>query len=309
MLQRPSKHRHPLSSLVMLMLIAVSGFIVCTFIGFVLVYLFFGSEALTSLRNGIASSKMQRLFLAFYSVGTFVVPPVVLARTETNNIYQYLKVRIPRPWYLLVLAILIMLCITPFIEFTVFLNQQMKLPSLFESVENWMRYKEMEAEVLTKQLLVMNSVGGLLANLLVIAVIPALGEELIFRGCIQKIIAKWTGNEHLGVWVSAIIFSTIHFQFFGFLPRLLLGVLFGYLLVYSSSIWVPVFAHFYNNASAVFAAFMLQRQGKTLENLTKPEFQQWYLVCISVIFTALLLALFRNIASKHLNSKDERQLG
>ena len=105
----------------------------------------------------------------------------------------------------------------------------MKLPSFFSSIENWMKYKEIEAEILTKQLLVMSSIEGLVINLIIIAVIPAVGEELIFRGCIQKIFTTWTNNYHLGIWIAAILFSAIHFQFYGFIPRMLLGALFGYL--------------------------------------------------------------------------------
>jgi hypothetical protein len=183
----------------------------------------------------------------------------------------------------------------------------MKLPVFLAPVENWMKYKEMEAEILTKTLLVMNSYQSLFINLLIIAVIPAIGEELIFRGCIQKIITRATDNYHVGVWGAAIIFSAIHLQFYGFLPRMFLGALFGYIYVYSKSLLVPMLAHFYNNGTAVISAFVLQQQGKSLDTLTKPELQKWYLVILSVIFTALLIRMFlMSYLSNNRNLADER---
>jgi membrane protease YdiL (CAAX protease family) len=186
----------------------------------------------------------------------------------------------------------------------------MKLPAFLASVENWMKYKEMEAEILTKSLLVMKSYENLFINLLIIAVIPAIGEELIFRGCIQRIISRGTNNYHIGIWGAALLFSAIHLQFYGFLPRLLLGALFGYIYVYTRSIIAPILAHFYNNGVAVISAFILQRNGKSLDTLTKPELQKWYLVILSVIFTALFIRImFQAYQGVKTKLVDERQLG
>jgi membrane protease YdiL (CAAX protease family) len=90
-----------------------------------------------------------------------------------------------------------------------------------------------------------------------IAVLPAVGEELLFRGVIQKLFSKITRSHHWGIWISAILFSALHLQFYGFIPRLLLGAMFGYLLVWSGSLWLPILAHFINNAAAVTALFMI----------------------------------------------------
>jgi hypothetical protein len=89
-----------------------------------------------------------------------------------------------------------------------------------------------------------------------IGIIPAVGEELLFRGIIQRVLIQWTRNKHLGVWIAAILFSALHFQFYGFVPRALLGVMFGYMLIISGNLWLPVIAHFINNTVAVIAYYM-----------------------------------------------------
>ena len=308
MFSQRSEQRHPFSSLVLLLVIALASFILFAFIAYFLGYFIFGPDELRGLSDGTASIGIQKLFLGFSSIGMFVLPPFIFARLESRSPFIYLQTNIPRPRVLLILGLIIMIFVTPFIEWTVLLNQRMKLPDFLEPIERWMQYKEIGAEILTKKLLVMNSTGDLVLNLLLIAVIPAVGEEFLFRGCIQKIFSRWTNNQHAGVWIAAIIFSTIHVQFFGFIPRMILGALFGYMLMLSQSIWVPVLAHFYNNASAVIVAYILQHQGKSLDNLTKPAVQNWYLVILSVIFTTLLFIIFKKISVNTNHKVNERGL-
>lgn len=295
----PSEQRHPFSSLLLLLMFSLTGLFLFSFLAIFTGYFLYGTSAVNVLSGEESSTGMQRLFLSFSSIGMFVFPPLVFARFESRNPLSYLKIATPKPWYLLLIGIALMIVAVPFIEWTVLVNQQMKFPTFLQELESWMKYKEIEAEILTRQLLVMNSLPSLLLNLLIIAVIPAIGEEFLFRGCIQKILTRWTNNVHLGIWISAIVFSAIHIQFYGFLPRMFLGALFGYLLVYSNSIWVPISAHFYNNGLAVFSAFLLQRQGKSLEKLSEPQIQQWYLIIASIIFTGLLFSVFKKIAFNH----------
>jgi membrane protease YdiL (CAAX protease family) len=123
-----------------------------------------------------------------------------------------------------------------------------------------MKNAEENAEMLTKAFLKVDSVGGLFFNLFMVALLPAVGEELLFRGVIQRILTRWTRSYHWGIWIAAILFSALHMQFYGFVPRMLLGVLFGYLLVWSGSMWLPVLAHFINNAIAVIAYYFVDKK-------------------------------------------------
>ncbi len=306
----PSEKRHPLTALILLIALVLAGCFVFVILAQFVGKIIWDVSILSELSASRATVAMQRFFLACYSIGAFIIPPIIYARLQSQKPFIYLNIRLPKPVWLLVTTILLMGSITPFLEWSVFINQQMKLPVFMASVENWMKYKEMEAEVLTKALLVMKSYESLFINLLIIAVIPAIGEELIFRGCIQRIISKATNNYHIGIWGAAVIFSAIHLQFYGFLPRMLLGALFGYMYVYSKSLLVPMLAHFYNNGTAVISAFVLQQQGKSLDTLTKPEHQKWYLVILSVIFTALLIRImFKTYLDNKAKLVHERQLG
>ena len=114
-----------------------------------------------------------------------------------------------------------------------------------------MRQWEELAEQLTQTLLSSDRIDILLANLFVVAILAALTEECFFRGTLQRILSRFHAKPHVVIWTAAILFSAFHLQFYGFFPRMLLGAYFGYLLLWSRSIWLPIFAHFINNAIAV----------------------------------------------------------
>jgi membrane protease YdiL (CAAX protease family) len=131
----------------------------------------------------------------------------------------------------------------------------MVLPDFLSGLEQWMRESEAQAEELTRAFLTFNGIGSLFYILIIVAVVPAIGEELLFRGVLQKIILQWTKKPHLAIWITAIAFSALHMQFFGFLPRMLLGVVFGYLFFWTNSLWLPILGHFINNGSVVLMSY------------------------------------------------------
>jgi membrane protease YdiL (CAAX protease family) len=132
-------------------------------------------------------------------------------------------------------------------------NQSLQLPESLSGLEKSLQSMEESGLKMTEIMLAGNGFGSLLINLLLMAVIPAIGEEFLFRGVIQKHLIEWTRKPHLAIIISAIIFSAVHFQFYGFIPRVILGMIFGYLVFYSGSLWPAIFAHFFNNAMAVMA--------------------------------------------------------
>src|SRR5690606_4911795 len=136
-----------------------------------------------------------------------------------------------------------------------------------------------------------HSAGELMFALVIIAILPAVGEEIVFRGLIQNELLRGTRNVHVAIWVAAILFSTIHFQFYGFVPRLLLGALFGYLYYWSGNLMLAILAHFVNNGVSVVALYLYQ-QGKFAFDIESQEAAPPQMVIISTILTAGLLYYF-----------------
>lgn len=134
-------------------------------------------------------------------------------------------------------------------------NEQIVLPDSLTGVENWMRQMEDAAKDVTDLFLSGETLSDLFLNLLIIAAAAAFVEELFFRGALQQLIEKWLRNGHVAVWTAAFIFSAIHLQFYGFLPRLVMGAVLGYLFLYSRNLWIPMLYHFVNNAAVVVITY------------------------------------------------------
>lgn len=294
-----STERHPFISLLLLLLLIIAGGFVFAAIAFVIGISAFGLKGVISTGGAsTAPIELIRLLQILTSIGMFIVPAMVFARMESRNWIEYLRLK-KFPLLLGLLCLLIMFSSAPVLELSSQLNKAMQLPDFLKGVEEWMRLKEQEMAVLTRQLLRMESVAILAINMLMLAVIPAIGEEFIFRGCIQKLLGKWTNNHHVAIWLTAIIFSAIHFQFYGFLPRMLLGAMFGYLFVWSRSIWIPVLAHFINNGMAVITAYVYQQKGISLDKLDQPDQLSALMYVFSIGTGLALLWAFYATAKKH----------
>jgi membrane protease YdiL (CAAX protease family) len=134
-------------------------------------------------------------------------------------------------------------------------NSHLVLPEFLSGVEQWMRDMEKQLMELTQFLTDFQSIPELLAGILVIGVLAGVGEELFFRGLIQPKMQGYFRSPHWGIWVTAIVFSAIHVQFYGFLPRLFLGALFGYLYHYTGSLFYPILGHILNNALTLLLVY------------------------------------------------------
>lgn len=163
------------------------------------------------------------------------------------------------------LVAFIVIAFMPFDALVIEWNQNLHLPETLGPIEQWIRAKEKGLEGITQFLTTFNTVGQFLVAMVVIAIIPAIGEETLFRGILQRNVSIWTGNVHIGIWVAAALFSAIHVQFLGFFPRMLLGALFGYLYIWSGNIWVPILAHFVNNGFTVLMVYLHQQKMTTLD--------------------------------------------
>ena len=295
-----SSRLHPLVNIILLVVIMLAAFCIAGFFIMVLGYLGFGLSALevgnvtqnpASHQEGWAFTMLSQGLLLFVGFGCSAL---VLAKLTGNSIAQYFAPRRPVPFQWLLLAGLLVLVSVPFMSGLIEWNASAHFPAFLKNLEKAARAMEDRAQELTKYLTQFTTTTRFLIGLLVIAVVPAISEELVFRGVIQRNLVQWFGSRHLGIWAAATIFSAIHFQFFGFVPRLVLGVLLGYLYEWSGNILVPMAAHFTQNAFQLVLLYLQQRQVANTFNPDSTESLPWPLVLGSVLLTALLLRSLRN---------------
>lgn len=290
-----SSSYHPVVQVLFLVLMALICSTVFSLFG-VLVWLLIDPQASFSVLSSQENMSNNLFFLKvlqiFSATGMFIAAPIAFAylNKKKPKSYYYFDQTLTITSVMLVFALLIFS--NPIFDLISHLNQKIILPDFLSDVENWMKQKETQAAEMTKKFLEMKTFSDLALNLFMIAVIPAIGEEVFFRGGLQNIFKSWFNNHHVAIWITAILFSTIHLQFYGFFPRLFLGAFFGYLLVYGKSIWLPILGHFLNNASAVVYAYILQKNGGNLETLEKTGNYSYYGYAISSIITLVLLLIF-----------------
>lgn len=173
---------------------------------------------------------------------SFLTPALMCTILFHKKTDEYLAVNKGFSLIHLLLAVIAIASIQPVVGLIGEWNQQINLPEYFHLLEQ-------QAQQTTERVFLTDlSTSALITNVLIFALLPAISEEFFFRGIIQQTIRKISNNAHLAVWITAIIFSFIHFQFYGFFPRILLGALLGYIFVWSKSLWLPILIHFINNA-------------------------------------------------------------
>ena len=290
---------HPFMKLLALTLLMLAGLLVVVFIGVLAALPFAGLGVFDQLTGGAADNLNMLRYLQILShLGLFVVPGLVFAFLMDRKPLDYLQgQRIPNAVNLLIPA-LIMTALVPVVHALMQLNQQLSLPEAMSSLEQWMRQTEDAAEVMMERFLNVSGTRALLFNLLMIAVLPAIGEEFIFRGAVQRIFRQWTGNVHLAVFIAAFMFSAMHLQFYGFLPRLLLGLVLGYMFVMSKNIWVPVFAHFFNNAAAVIVYYIAYNTDVISPEVMTGSRFSFLIIALSVVVTSFLFFSMKRFDKK-----------
>lgn len=249
--------------------------------------------------NTLAAFKFLQVVQA---VTLFIIPALIFPWLCGENTADYLKAKKAPSFSLIFLVLLIAYFSSPMVELANQLNQKMSLPDFLNRVEEWMRMKEDQMAELTKAFLKMDTPGQLVFNLFMIAVLPAIGEELLFRGVLQKLLIDSSRNPHAGIWVAAIVFSALHFQFYGFLPRMFLGVLFGYLFYWSGNIWLPIAAHFINNSTVVVVSYLFQHKfiNFDVDKASQVSIEA-YVACFA-ISTLLIITFYRKTRSSAIDN-------
>lgn len=223
---------------------------------------------------------------------TFVVPTLVMAHLLSTKPYGLLGFNFYFAPKQVVLTILIMVASLPLVGALGELNKMIPLSPGLETY-----FKELESAYAEqiKGVARITGLGDYLISLAVMAVAPAIFEELFFRGGVQNLMQRSTKNPWLSIIVSSIIFSAIHLSFYGFLPRMALGIVLGLFFYYSGSLWLPILGHFFQNAMVVTQLYIYQKQGKSVEDAMNETFPLWWGL-IGIAALVFLFSYFRKNA-------------
>ncbi|PLW91801.1 MAG: hypothetical protein C0592_13930 [Marinilabiliales bacterium] len=255
----PLKDKHPAILLIVFIGLAIVTFIVVTLLGMVGGVIMWGNDFLDIMmegsQNGIYGDYAKYMQLLSH-LGMLIFPAIIFGRLTGGKILNYFTLRKFGKGSAVFMAIIMAVVAQPLIALLTEWNAGMVLPESMSETEQWMRASEDQAMALTEMFLNVSTGGALLFNIFLLAIIPAIGEEVVFRGIVQKQVQRWTNSGWIAIVISGFLFSAIHMQFYGFVPRFIIGILLGYVFWKSGRLWLSILIHFLNNAMAVVAYYM-----------------------------------------------------
>lgn len=291
---------HPAMQFLLFWAIVIVTMLIGYFIGAAVIVMLYGTGTLTDIANmkidtAAAHNSLWILQLTSTTLALFA-SAIFFAYVVMRDHDDYLKPHFEFKPVLLLLVLLGMIISMPFMEWIGDLNQNLNLPQ-------WMKDSEQAAQKAEDAMLQMHTIGGLISTVLFVGLLTAIVEEFLFRGVLQTILFNWSKNIHVAVWITAALFSAFHMEFFGFFPRMFLGVLFGYFVAWSGSVWTGVWGHFINNSVSVVLMYLYSNH---LTRLNPDDQHIFYPIAyiISAIFTLLLLLAYRYVSRPKLTYQD-----
>lgn len=287
----------PLTSFLLIIIVVLIGFVVVgPMLGIALAMPLYGDNFLPDLTAGTLNPDSSFLPLIIVQgtvsfIGLVALPMLYIRYVENKSIHRFFRKEggLPITSVMVCLSVVaFVIAISPIAEW----NMNFEFPESLKSVGDWMRQQEDANAEMTAILTNFESFSRFLLGLLVIAVIAAVGEEFVFRGLIQNELFRSSGNIHAAIWMSAILFSTFHLQFFGFFPRVLLGALFGYLYYWSGNLWIPIIGHFFNNGF-LLTMFYLHNLGVSKIDMEDETSAPLSLVVVCAVAVFALLYFFK----------------
>jgi membrane protease YdiL (CAAX protease family) len=256
----------------------------------------FGADA--GVLTTSADRNRLRLVAGLNQVFTFLLPAMALAWiVHRGHALRYLNLSRLPGLRLTMVSALFMISTFPLAQVLYQWNSQLPLP-------NWMMDLENSTNALISALLVADGLPELFANLILIGIIPALGEEFLFRGILQKELERWTGSGWMAVWIAAIVFSAIHFQFQGFLPRVALGAALGYVYLWTGNLWVPVLAHLLNNGLQVIVQYVTKTDVAGINPEDATPVPWWIVAGSMLLMTGLAMSLVAHFRTRSNKTED-----
>jgi membrane protease YdiL (CAAX protease family) len=246
----------PLQKLLLFIGVTFLSSLVFSFVGIQLAKVFFNvslvnlSEPDLKLNNHIRALKLLTLFS---HLGTFIFPSIILMYVIKDSLVNFF-IKEPLNKKVLIALPVLFIGVSLLSEWSLFLNQQIDFELISSSLAHNIKISQAERD-LTIQAFIGGTWSSLLVNVFLIALIPAIGEELTFRGVLQPLFIKLSTKKHASILFVAFVFAFIHFQFLDFLPRFVLGIIYGYIYFYSKNIFTTIILHFSNNLLALLVVF------------------------------------------------------
>ena len=248
--------------LIVLALFMLGGMLVFTSLGTLIVMLLYHTPNMLEASDPVTAIRITQ---ALATIGSFLVPALLFAYCQNRQWFDYNSAN-RRPNQTMVNMVLILsVTLLPVVGVLSAFNQNI-MPQE-GSVAEFMRDMEEAANHILELVTSQRSSWDLITNILVFAVLAGICEEFFFQGSLQPLLMNWTKNPHVGILLTALIFSALHFQFYGFIPRFLLGVYLGYLFFWSRSLWLPILAHVLHNALSIMVDYTLQGRGIDTDNM------------------------------------------
>lgn len=245
----------------------------------------------------ITSERNKGLFGAVLQcILAFIVPSVILARFCSAHPFRWLKCEKFFRVLPFIGVVVVYLLSLPAMEWLISWNSNLHFPDFLKDIEMTFRSWEENNAAISQMLLATDSIGGVITGILIIGILTGFSEELFFRGSLQGIFQRSSLGPDKSIWLAAIIFSALHFQFFGFFPRLIMGAFFGYLFIWTKSLWVPVFAHSLNNSVVVVISSQTENLNANEGTFFSPVIESipYLLPVMSFLLTSLFLLFLRN---------------
>ena len=231
--------------------------------------------------TGSLTPNLTRILLIAQHVLTFILPALAFGYLYYRKDWlQGLRLSVSPSLLLVILGIFFLVAAYPLVNLSFMVNETIPMPAWALDFEN-------QAEETMKALLKMDSPFVFLANLIIIAILPGIGEELVFRGVLQKQLGFIFENKILAIWIAAFIFSAIHLQFEGFLPRFVLGVVLGYLYYWTGNLWVTMIAHAFNNGIQIILLYVMKVDITEVDEMGSDQLQ-WWMIPMSVVVMYLV---------------------
>lgn len=294
---------HPSLKLLILLALVIASFFVVFLFGTGMSLIIFGRDVLDSLNldpGNLTDSSVSilKFFQIVNQLGVFIVPAILFAWLNDKDIKGYLRLSFKTDIRFYIMGILIIFTLLPLVNWLLEINNDLVLPRSLDSLEQWFREMEEEAALITEAFLKTETITGLLYNLFIVAFLASVAEELLFRGVLVRVFTEWTSNIHAGVIIPAVLFSALHLQFYGFLPRMVLGIVLGYLFVRSGSLMVPVLVHFVNNGLAVIIAFLSNRGLINMDVESFGSTDNVLLILASLLISFFIMSVIRHLGKR-----------